>query len=144
MLIYNTTDTLYSTDYFLFSSVVGASCGGGLILNCEAKAGVSEGSRRAARWRGTDLISAGLDAGPDGLPRGEGALKVAERLRELQRLRNDALLLLVVAHLGVALREDGWRSVNAVRTGRLSQGRHGHSRSGGSPCGGGDPRSRSR
>mgnify|MGYP007076139825 FL=1 len=32
-----------------------------------------------------------------------GAFKVAERLRELQRLADDALLLLVVPHLGVTL-----------------------------------------
>ena len=39
----------------------------------------------------------------EGTHRGR-ALEVAERLRELQRLGHDALLLLVVAHLGVALR----------------------------------------
>lgn len=41
-------------------------------------------------------------SGADLLPHTRAALKVAERLGELQGLRHDALLLLVVADLGVA------------------------------------------
>lgn len=48
-----------------------------------------------------EAIRASVRAGSDLLPRASAALKVAERLSELERLSDNALLLLVVSDLGV-------------------------------------------
>ena len=54
-------------------------------------------------WRGQlERLRSPVRAGADLLPGAGAALKVAVGLCELQRLRDDALLLLVVADLGVA------------------------------------------
>ena len=103
---------------FLPSSCLASSLGG-CSTNCGARASIPEpvpshGFFVGTRGQHVRVSTAGSrrkerrTARTKGKEEGirthrSGAFKVAERLRELQRLADDALLLLIVPHLGVTL-----------------------------------------